>query len=374
MTGPRLRVLFAFSYSTHYRLGVLRALLADPDTDVDVAAGVTVLAHAVQKVHPVDPADLPPLRLHRTYAVHSLRWQPGLLRQSLRRDYDVVVWDPSMHCLTMWASSLALRARRRTTLVYWGLGWTARHGAAKEWVKVRAFRLAHGFLTYGARSAELGAAAGYPADRLHVVGNSTIDTPQASEVATALPPLEPLTLGISLRLTARKRIALLLRAAAALQQTGTPVRVHVVGDGEERAALEALAGELGVDAHFHGALYDPGDIAEVYRQVHLTVIPGHAGLTVVQSLMHGRPVVTHDNTERHAAEWEALRDGVTGSFYREGDLDDLVTHIRQVAGWIDERGPQVARDCREDYLAHGDPAQHAERILTAVRQVHARRR
>lgn len=370
----RLRVLVAFSYSTHYRLGVLRALLADADTDVDVAAGVTVLEHAPQAVAPVDPADLPELRLHRTYAVRSLRWQPGLLRQSLSRDYDVVVWDPSLHCLTMWASSLLLRARRDTTLAYWGLGWTASHGRLKERAKVAGFRLAHGFLTYGRRSAERAVAAGYPADRVFVVGNSTVDTPEAAEVAGGpMPPLGPLGLVVSLRLTPRKRVDLLLRAAAALEASGTPVRVQVIGDGPERAPLEALARELGVDATFHGALYDAAQIADVYRQGHITVIPGHAGLTVIQSLMHGRPVVTHGSTERHAAEWEALRDGVTGSFFREGDVGDLVTHIREVAGWVSTRGRAVSDDCRQDYLTHGDPTAHARRILSAVRDVHQRR-
>jgi glycosyltransferase involved in cell wall biosynthesis len=373
MSAP-LRVLFAFSYSTHYRLGVLRALLDDPDTDVDVAAGVTVLAHAPQPVAPVDPADLPALRLHRTYAVRSLRWHPGLLRQTLSRDYDVVVWDPSLHCLTMWASSLLLRARRDTTLLYWGLGWTASHSRLKEHLKVRAFRLAHGFLTYGRRSAERAVAAGYPPRRIVAVGNSTIDSPAAAAAASApMPPAPPLGLVCSLRLTARKRLDLLLRAAAALDASGTPTRVHLIGDGAERAALEALADELRVEVAFHGALYDPDRVAEVYRQAHLTVIPGHAGLTVLQSLMHGRPVVTHSNTERHAAEWEALRDGVTGSFFREGDVGDLVTHIRTVASWVQDRPRQVADDCRHDYLVNGDPAVHAGRILEAVRRVHRRR-
>lgn len=370
----RLRVLVAFSYSTHYRLGVLRALLADPDTEVDVAAGVTVLKHASQPVAPIDPADLPQLRLHRTYAARSLRWQPGLFRQSLSRDYDVVVWDASLHCLTMWASSLVLRVRRQQTLVYWALGWTTVHGPVKERLKVIGFRLGHALLTYGRRSQEMGIDAGYPSDRLYAVGNSTIDTPEARAVADEpLPPLEPLGLVVSLRLTARKRVDLLLRAAAALDASGTPTRVQVVGDGPERAALEALARELEVDATFHGALYDSAQVADVYRQVHITVIPGHAGLTVIQSLMHGRPVITHGSTERHAAEWEALRDGVTGSFFREGDVDDLVAHIREVAGWVAARGRQVARDCREDYLTHGDPTAHAHRILSAVREVHARR-
>ncbi len=224
-----------------------------------------------------------------------------------------MVWDPSLHCLTMWVSSLALRARRDTTLAYWGLGWTASHGRLKERAKVAAFRLAHGFLTYGRRSAERAVEAGYPADRVFVVGNSTVDTPEAATWSLGrCRRCHALGLVVSLRLTARKRVDLLLRAAAALDAAGTPTRVHVIGDGPERAALQAQAAELRVDATFHGALYDSGQIADVYRQAHMTVIPGHAGLTVIQSLMHGRPVITHGNTEQHAAEWEALRDGVTG--------------------------------------------------------------
>ncbi|MBA2695728.1 MAG: glycosyltransferase family 4 protein [Actinobacteria bacterium] len=131
-----------------------------------------------------------------------------------------------------------------------------------------------------------------------------------------MPPVEPLVLGTSVRLSARKRVDLLIEAAAELQQQGTAVRVQIVGDGPERTRLEQLAARRRVDVDFLGPLYEPGGIADFYRSVHMTVLPGHAGLTVLQSLMHGRPVVTHDDADQHAAEWEALEAGVTGAFSR----------------------------------------------------------
>lgn len=371
--GP-LRVLIAYSYSSHYRLGVFEALLATPDLDVTIAAGRTVAGgrSATAGVAPIPDAQLPAMQWHRTWALGPLRFHPGLLRRSLSSRYDVVIWDPSLHCLTVWVSSAVLRARGRT-LLYWGLGWTRTHGALKERLKVGVFRLAHAFLTYGERSAELARAAGYPAGSLYVVGNSTGDSAPARRVAEqGLPDSEPLVLGLALRLTDRKRVDLLIRAVAALNDQGVRTRAVIVGDGPARPDLEALREELQADVTFTGALYDEEDIAGFYSQVHLTVIPGHAGLTVTSSLMHGRPVITHDNVEHHAAEWEAIRDGISGRFFAEGDVSSLLAAILAMREQMTSSPAArltMARESRADYLRHGDPAAHAARVIAAVEDV-----
>ncbi|MGB3186287.1 MAG: glycosyltransferase family 4 protein [Ornithinimicrobium sp.] len=371
--GP-LRVLIAYSYSAHYRRGVFEELLAMPGLDVTIAAGQSLPSGAGPdtQVAPIEPGDLPAMQWHRTWSFGPLRFQPGLLRRSLSSRYDVVIWDPSLHCVTMWISSAVLRARGRT-LIYWGLGWTRTHNAVKERLKVGGFRLAHAFLTYGERSAELARAAGYPAARLYVVGNSVSDSAPAQRVAShGLTEPEPLVLGVALRLTERKRVDLLIRAVAALNRQGVPTRAVVVGDGPARADLEALRDELGVDVTFTGAMYDEDDIARFYSQVHLSVIPGHAGLTVTSSLMHGRPVITHNNFDHHAAEWEAIREGISGAFFAEGDERDLVAAIitmRDQMAVSAEARREIARRCRADYAQHGSPQAHAARIVAAAQDV-----
>lgn len=367
------RVLLASSYSAHYRLGVWRELSASSLVHLDIATAQTAAGGHESDVEPIPTAELPQMTVHQTYRFGAFRWQPGLLRQACSRRYDIVIWDPAYRSVAVWMSSLLIRARG-VTLVFWGLGWTRRHSRRKEWAKVRAFRLAHGFLTYGRQSARRAVEAGYPGDRLYVVGNSLVDSPAATGVARAgLPEMTPLVLGTSLRLTARKRVDLLIQAAAALQSSGMPCRVVVLGEGPELAALQSLAQQLGVDARFLGAQYKPDQIADFYSQVHLTVLPGHAGLTVVQSLMHGRPVVTHDNPGGHAAEWEALRAGHSGAFFAEGDLAALVSTIGEVSRWIERDAAAVAARCRADYLAYGDPAAHADRVLHSVLSIHHRK-
>jgi glycosyltransferase involved in cell wall biosynthesis len=60
------------------------------------------------------------------------------------------------------------------------------------------------------------------------------------------------------RLDRRKRVDTLLKAAAGLPWH-LPYRIDIVGDGPERAVLEAEAGSLGIAArvHFHGWLHNP---------------------------------------------------------------------------------------------------------------------
>ncbi len=363
-----LRVLIAYSYSMHYRLGVFAALLEEPRIEATLAAGRTPGAGR-NTVSPVDEADLPALQWHRTHSLGPLRWQPSLLRQSLSRRYDVVLWDPSIYSVTMWLSAALLRAQGRTVL-FWGLGWTKTHGRFKERIKVVAFRLAHGFLTYGPRSGELAVAAGYPPSRLRVIGNSISDTaPARAAIARGMPNLDPLVLGAALRLTPRKRVDLLIRAVAALRKHDINARAIIVGDGECAEELRSLAAELDADIEFLGPLYAADEIAAYYKRIHVTVIPGAAGLTITSSLMHGRPVITHSNAANHGAEWEQMEPGISGAFYDEGDLDSLVQTIldvRDQLGAAPGASTKVAEQCRAAYLEHGDPTAHARRIVDAV--------
>jgi glycosyltransferase involved in cell wall biosynthesis len=94
--------------------------------------------------------------------------------------------------------------------------------------------------------------AGAPAERVALVPNG-VDTERYSPLAAAarerlraefgLWPHEVVVAAVA-RLTAHKRIDLLVRAAASLNRAGHPLRLWVIGRGEEQAALESLAREL----------------------------------------------------------------------------------------------------------------------------------
>lgn len=97
-----------------------------------------------------------------------------------------------------------------------------------------------------------------PASRvLHIPNGVDCDlyasAPDPALVPGFDPPAGDIVIGTVAPLRAEKNIERLIRAFASLD--GLPVRLLVVGDGPERAALEALAADLGVNARVYFAGY-----------------------------------------------------------------------------------------------------------------------
>lgn len=113
-----------------------------------------------------------------------------------------------------------------------------------------------------------------------------------------LPPVpgEGPLVGTVAALRAEKNIALLIRAAALLLREGTPMRLAVIGEGEERPALEALARELGIGGSvlFTGAIPDP---AAAYRALDVFALSStteQMPFSILEAMATGLPVASTD--------------------------------------------------------------------------------
>jgi glycosyltransferase involved in cell wall biosynthesis len=96
------------------------------------------------------------------------------------------------------------------------------------------------------------------------------------------------------RLVEWKGVDLLLEAFARIARTDA-VHLDLCGDGAERPALEALAGQLGVTraVTFHGFLPQPA-VAARLRAGHALVLPSlyeSGGAVILEAMACGRPVV-----------------------------------------------------------------------------------
>lgn len=97
------------------------------------------------------------------------------------------------------------------------------------------------------------------------------------------------------RLTAQKRLSLLLDAVAGLRREGMELPVTIAGDGPERQALAAEVQRLGLTGQVHlvGHL-DPSAVAALLATARLFVLPAERegfGLAAAEALMAGVPVV-----------------------------------------------------------------------------------
>ncbi|MBI0537867.1 glycosyltransferase [Roseomonas sp. KE2513] len=137
-----------------------------------------------------------------------------------------------------------------------------------------------------------------PARRLHHIPNG-LDLrrfrPDGPAILPRVPGEGPLV-GTVAALRAEKNIALLLRAAALLLREGAPLRLAVIGEGEERPALEALAQDLGIGGSvlFTGAIPDP---AAAYRALDVFALSStteQMPFSILEAMATGLPVASTD--------------------------------------------------------------------------------
>jgi glycosyltransferase involved in cell wall biosynthesis len=146
--------------------------------------------------------------------------------------------------------------------------------------------------------------------------------PRAEARAATQLPQAATIVGIVATLRSWKGHRYLIEAVAAL---GRPdVELVVVGDGPQRAALEALARERNLPVHFPG---NRDDVASWLQSFDVFCLPSYANEGVPQALMQamacGLPVVTTDV----GSIGEIVADGETGVMVAPQDAESLRTAL-----------------------------------------------
>lgn len=371
------RICCVFNIAPLYREGIYRKMDAAEEVEFDFAAGE-------ESTGGIALMDLRTLRgfrgyLHNVYKPSGkLVWQRGALRKAFfgARRYDAYVLTGNPGIRSNWVIALVARVLRRPVYL-WAHGL---HGDETGW-KLRKnlwyFRLAGHLLLYGERAYGLLLEQGFPAERMTVIYNSLDYDKQAAirerigdrgfirnYFGNDLPVL--VFVG---RLTASKRLDLLLDAMAALASTGAECNLVLVGDGPAREPLERQVEERGLADRvwFYGETYDDHIIGTFLYHSAACVSPGNVGLTAIHALMFGTPVVTHDNGNRQGPEYEAIEPGASGSLFAEGDPTALAEAIRPWLGLDPQRREELRGVCRRIVDQKFNP----ERQLEILRSVFA---
>lgn len=348
------RICCVFNIAPLYREGIYRKMDAATEATFDFVAGE-------ESTGGIALMDLRKLRgfrgyLHNVYRPSGkLVWQRGAIRRAFggpRYDAYILTGNPGIR--SNWIIALIARVLGRPVYL-WSHGL---HGDETGW-KLRKnlwyFRLAGHLLLYGERPYRLLLDRGFPAERMTVIYNSLDYDKQAAIRArigdgdfirnyfgTDLPLLTFVG-----RLTASKRLDLLLETMVRLEREGAPCNLVLIGDGPVREELERQVETLGLADRvwFYGETYDDQIIGTFLYHSAACVSPGNVGLTAIHSLMFGTPVVTHGNGNRQGPEYEAIEPGVSGSLFAEGDAADLATGIRPWATLDPLRRETVRQAC-----------------------------
>jgi glycosyltransferase involved in cell wall biosynthesis len=169
-----------------------------------------------------------------------------------------------------------------------------------------------------------------PSEKIRVVYNPVV-SPELLHLAEQ--PLahpwfadatHPVVLGAG-RLTREKDFSTLLRAFALVRRE-RPMRLVIVGDGEERARLCALAQQLGVNQEVLLVGFDPNPYRYMRRASVFVLSSRWEGLpnVLIEAMACGAPVVS---TDCPSGPREILEDGKWGKLVPVGDPDKLAEAI-----------------------------------------------
>jgi len=249
--------------------------------------------------------------IHLFSGAFYLCYQRGLMDWLKRSNPDALIMEANPRYLSTSAAVKWIH-RQNKPVIGWGLGSPPLSGPLAGFRQMRRLSFLTQFdalLAYSQRGADEYATLGFPREKIFVAHNSVSHAP------TSPLPTRPSTFGTQPnilfvgRLQTRKRINLLLRACAEIQN----IRLVIIGDGPERTTLEALAKEIYPSAEFIGAKHG-AELKPYFAEADIFVLPGTGGLAIQEAMSYGLPVIvaqgdgTQDDLVRKENGWQIPSD------------------------------------------------------------------
>jgi len=324
------RVLLLQRVLAHYRLPFFRRLATSEKLSMSYGYGREHRRASLKSV--CSPVGLNVVPLANWHVGSRMAvFQAGVRRQLRSGKYDTVVAEFNPRIISN-VLACFLAKRLNLPFVWWGHGIGPKTSAFGLRLRLRLIHSAGALICYGAAEAERLIEAGISREKVYVAPNS-IDLDDIQKYRREQPQKARRSVLFVGRLIPKKKVDLLLRGfAKAVDRCEAGTTLVIIGDGPERANLEAEAEQLGISdrVEFTGEILDQEQIARRFNSAWLYVSPGYIGLAGIHSLAYGVPVLCADK-EPHAPEIAALEDGVNSRFFSSDDADDLASQLGRLA-------------------------------------------
>jgi 1,2-diacylglycerol 3-alpha-glucosyltransferase len=302
------------------------------------AADIVTCAHDKKWYRPL---------VNKFFLRRSVLYQSGLTQYALSKNVIICEFNPRI--LSNWLL-LLIRCVTREKIYLWG-HTTGKLGQSGWSSLVRGFmgRLSDGIICYSETQANQ--------LRLNLKHTHIWSAPNScifSSDCWISPNRHPRNIVYVGRLTAEKKPILLIKAIASLNIIlPHDVRLIIVGDGAERVAMENLAETLGVldRIQFKGHISDIEQLREIYSNSLLAVSPGYVGLSAIQAMAFGVPILVSSN-ENHSPEIEACVVGFTAEYFVTDSVESLTNKITDFFNsskeWVQRRS-QISEFIKAKY-------------------------
>jgi glycosyltransferase involved in cell wall biosynthesis len=270
-------------------------------------------------------------------------WQPGVFARILKKDYDAVIMMGSISYLT-YILCIPILKYLKIPIVFWTHGFLGKDKKLIKYLRHLLYLQSDSLLLYGKRANQIMDSSGlYGRKKKYIIYNSLDYSQIKPSAAGDKEELKrelfkytglPVVVAVG-RINKEKKLDFLVKALAqSINKYQKEFNLLIIGEGPELSVLKGMVRKNSLEdyVNFAGEIY--GERVYKYLSIaKLSVIPGNVGLSAMHAMALGIPVISHNNFNIQMPEFEAIEDGVTGSFYKEGNLESLVLKIHY---WISE--------------------------------------
>ena len=337
-----------FNYAPHYRNAIYSKI--DKELKYDLYFGDKVPV----KMKRVDVTTYTNYQrdLKNTF-VKNLYWQYGALG-NIFKPYKNYIMTGDLSGISTWMVMILAKISGKKVFL-WSHGWYERDGKVKSFFRKLFFSLSHKVLLYGDYAKKIMMNHGFSEDKLIIIYNS-LDYDTQKIVRDKLVYTDVFsqkfgnnhpTLSYIGRIQKWKRLDLLLDAMVELKSEGFPVNLVIIGEDTEDTGLDEYITDknLSDSVWCYGPTYNEEEIGNLIFNSSICVSPGNIGLTAIHSLMYGTPIITHNDYGYQAPEFEAIKEEVTGSFFKKDDAHDLALTIRNWLVKHPEKDMSLIMEC-----------------------------
>lgn len=363
-----MEVVLIYNFAQHYRANIFT--LMDQNMDVDFVFGdhylnvkkmdYSLLKHKVTEV--------------KNCHMGPFSWQKGTVSLVLKKYKTFIILGNPMNIST-WLVLLLGRIIGKK-IYFWTHGWYGKETRAKAIIKKIYFGMANGTLLYGNYARELMIQEGLNPKKLTTIHNSLMYDEQlpvrnslkksviySDHFQNDLP-----TIVFVGRLTPIKKLDLILKAQAICKEKQVLFNVAYIGDGSVIDTLKNVANELNLSNNvwFYGATYDEKELSQLLYDADLCVAPGNIGLTAMHAMVYGCPCISHNDFKWQMPEFEAIKDGVTGSFFERDNAESLADSIAKWFALHTEDRESVRAACYKEIDDNWNPHKQLEIIKKTI--------